>query len=125
MEEEDNMKESPLKTKSYSFSIRVINLCRYLNSEKREFLLSKQLLRSGTAVGALIREAEFGQSKADFINKLSIALKEANETHYWLNLLRDTDYIEVKVFSSIEEDCKEMIRLLVSSIKTAKNSLNS
>lgn len=119
------MKESPLKTKSYSFSIRVINLCRYLNSEKREFLLSKQLLRSGTAVGALIREAEFGQSKADFINKLSIALKEANETHYWLNLLRDTDYIEVKVFSSIEEDCKEMIRLLVSSIKTAKNSLNS
>ena len=75
-----------LKDKSYAFAIRTVNLYRFLCDEKKEFVLSKQLLRSGTAIGALIREAEFGQSKADFTSKMSIALKEANETHYWLNL---------------------------------------
>jgi four helix bundle protein len=79
-------------------------------------------LKSGTAIGALVREAEFGQSKADFISKMSIALKEANETDYWLNLLKDTGYISQKMFESISEDCIELIKLLVSTVKTSKNS---
>jgi four helix bundle protein len=114
------MTESVLKLKSYSFSIRVVRLCQYLNKEKKEFLLSKQVLKSGTAIGALIREAEFGQSKADFVSKLSIALKEANETAYWLSLLKDTDYIKSDEYISLKNDCDELIKILVVSIKTAK-----
>ena len=89
---------------------------------KQEFILSKQILRSGTSIGASIRESEFAQSNADFINKLSISLKEANETDYWLNLLKDSDYIDSNAFNSMEIDCRELIALLVSSIKTAKNN---
>lgn len=114
------MKESVLKDKSYGFAIRIVNLFRYLCDEKKEFVLSKQLLRSGTAVGALIREAEFGQSKADFTSKMSIALKEASETNYWLNLLKDTGYLNEKMFGSISTDCLELIKLLVATVKTAK-----
>ena len=87
------MSNSPLKDKSYAFAIRIVKLSQFLQREKKEYVLSKQNLRSGTAIGALIREAEFGQSKADFISKLSIALKEANETDFWLSLLKDTGYI--------------------------------
>jgi four helix bundle protein len=112
--------ESVLKDKSYAFSIRIVKLCRYLCDEKKEFVLSKQLLRSGTSIGALIREAEFGQSKADFASKMSIALKEANETDYWLNLLKDTGYLNEKMFTSISNDCRELIKLLVATVKTAK-----
>lgn len=112
--------ENVLKDKSYSFAIRVVKLVQFLQSEKKEFLMSKQLIRSGTAVGALVREAEFGQSKPDFISKMSIALKEANETEYWLNLLKDTQYLEQKSFESISKDCKEIIALLVSTVKTSK-----
>ena len=83
--------KSLMQDKSYAFAVRIVKLCIHLN-ENKEFVLSKQLLRSGTAVGALLREAEFAQSTADFINKQSIALKEANETIYWLDLLHDTDY---------------------------------
>ncbi len=111
-----------LKERSYAFAIRVVKLYKYLCSEKREFVLSKQVLRSGTAVGALVHEAEFGQSKADFINKLSIALKEANETSYWLSLLKDTEYISHKMSQSIKNDSDELIKLLVSSIKTSKKN---
>ena len=84
------MTESILKRKSYEFSIDIVKIYKHLSKEKQEFIISKQLIRSGTAIGAMIREAEFGQSKADFINKMSIALKEANETLYWLDLLKDT-----------------------------------
>lgn len=87
------MKENIVKDKSYAFAIRVVKLYKYLIDTKKEFVLSKQFLRSGTAIGALIREAEHGESKADFIHKLSIALKEANETDYWICLLKDTDYL--------------------------------
>ena len=111
-----------LKTKSYAFSLRIVKLYKYLCSEHQEYVLSKQVLRSGTAVGALVAEAEFGQSKADFINKLSIGLKEANETFYWLTLLRDSEYLDTKKYESIKLDNEELIRLLVSSIKTAKNN---
>ena len=116
------MKESLLKIKSYAFSVRIVKLCQYLNKEKKEFLLSKQVLRSGTGIGALVREAEFGQSRADFINKLSIALKEANETSYWLSLLKDTGYIKDEEFISLSMDCDEIIKILVVSVKTAKNN---
>lgn len=116
------MKESILKEKSYAFAIRIVKLSQFLQSEKKEFVLSKQILRSGTAIGALIREAEYGQSKTDFVHKLSIGLKEANETEYWLSILKDTDYIEDKLFVSLLNDCKEILRLLIASIKTAKQS---
>ena len=88
------MSKSILKERSYEFAIRIVNLNRHLRDRKHEFVLSKQVLRCGTAIGALIREAEFGQSRADFRNKMYIALKEANEADCWLNLLRDTQYIE-------------------------------
>lgn len=116
------MKESLLKIKSYAFSVRIVKLCQYLNKEKKEFLLSKQVLRSGTGIGALVREAEFGQSRADFVNKMSIALKEANETSYWLFLLKDTGYIKDEEFISLSTDCDELIKILVVSVKTAKNN---
>ncbi len=112
------MKESILRDKSYAFAIRIVKLSHYLRKNKEEYVLSKQVLRSGTAIGALIREAEFGQSKADFSHKMSIALKEANETDYWLALLKDTDYITEKELQSLQPACKELIAMLVSTIKT-------
>ncbi len=112
--------ESPLKNKSYVFAIRIVKLSQHLQNERAEFVLSKQILRSGTAVGALIREAEFAQSKPDFSHKMNIALKEANETEYWLNILKDTDYLELKLFENLQSDCKELIAMLVSSVKTSK-----
>ena len=115
------MKENILKTKSYAFALRVVKLYKYLCIHK-EYVLSKQVLRSGTAVGALVSEAEFAQSKADFISKLSIGLKEANETLYWLSLLKDAEYIDEKMFKSIQPDTEELIKLLVSSINTAKKN---
>jgi len=115
------MKESLLKGKSYEFAKAIVHLCYGLKNQ-REFILSKQLLRSGTSIGAMIRESEFGQSKADFINKLSIALKEANETGYWLSLLHDTCLIEDELYHVISPKCRELIRLLAASVKTLNTS---
>ena len=109
--------------KSYAFSIRIIGMYKFLSEIKREFVMSKQLLRSGTAIGALIKEAQHAQSKADFLNKMNIALKEASETEYWLMLLRDTDYINEQEFTSINKKCDELLRLLVSIVKSTKISL--
>jgi len=106
--------------KAYLFALRIIKAFKFLTQEQREFILSKQVLRSGTSIGALTREAEHAQSRADFVNKMNIALKEANETAYWLMLLKDSDYIDEKTFSSIHADCDELIRLLVSIVKTTK-----
>ena len=114
------MKDNPLKDKSYQFAIRIVKLSQFLQQEKKEFVLSKLVLRSGTAIGALIREAEFGQSKADFTNKMSISLKEANETEYWLSLLNDTNFISENQFVNLQSDCKELIAMLVSTVKTSK-----
>jgi four helix bundle protein len=111
-----------VRDKSFAFALRVVKLYKYLVEEKKEYILSKQVLRSGTAVGALIREAEQGESKADFIHKLAIALKEANETEYWLDLLFQSDYIAEKSYQSIHADVKELIKLLTSIIKTSKNN---
>lgn len=118
------MGRSILRDKSYVFAIVIVRMAQELQQQKKEYVLSKQLLRSGTAVGALLAEAEFGQSKADFIHKLTIALKEANETRYWLNLLKDTEYINKTQFETLSEPCVELIRILVASIKTTKSNLS-
>ena len=119
------MSKSVLRDKSYTFAIQIVKLSQFLQTEKREYVLSKQILRSGTAIGAIIREAEFGQSKPDFINKLSIALKEANETEYWLSILKDTGFIDINTFVTLQTENKELIAILVSSIKTSKKSLEN
>jgi four helix bundle protein len=116
-------RENIVMNKSYAFAIRIVKLYKYLVSEKKEFVLSKQLLRSGTAIGALIKESEHAQSKADFINKMNVALKEANESTYWLQLLKDSDFINEKEFESIYSDGEELIKLLISIVKSSKNSL--
>jgi four helix bundle protein len=109
-----------LDEKSFDFSIRIVKLNRYLQNEYKEFVLSKQLLRSGTAIGALIAEAQYAQSKADFVHKLQISLKEANETHYWLRLLYACNYLTDTMFNSILKDNESLIRILTSSINTSK-----
>jgi four helix bundle protein len=115
--------ENVLMDKSYRFARRVIKLYRHLSIEQKEFVLSKQVLRSGTSIGANVTEADEGQSKLDFISKLSIALKEAVETEYWLRLLRDEHFITAAQAESMIADCKELIRLLTASIKTAKRRI--
>ena len=115
------MKKSILREKSYPFAIRIVKLCQWLQGSKKEFVLSNQVLKSGTAIGAHIREAEFGQSKADFAHKMSIALKEANETEYWLLLLNDTGFIsEKELIVSLQSECRELIAMLVTTIRTLK-----
>ena len=115
-------RENVLRVKSYSFALRIVKAYKYLIAEKKEFVLSKQLLRSGTSIGANVAEANQGQSRPDFISKLSIALKESVETEYWLNLLRDSEYLTPEQTQSLLEECRELIRILTSSIKTAKRS---
>ena len=115
------MGNSILKSKSYDFALRTVKLFKYLADEKKEFVLSKQILRSGTSVGANIEEAYQGESKADFIHKLAIANKEAFETHYWIRLLRDSGYLEEKFAESLLSDCDELQKLLISTIKTTKS----
>lgn len=117
---EEKMKNNILKEKSYKSALRMVKLFQYLLNEKKEFVLSKQILRSGTSVGANVEEAYQAESKADFIHKLAIANKEAFETHYWLRLLRDSGFLEEKLADSLLLDCDELQRILVSSIKTAK-----
>ena len=113
-------KDNIIINKTYDFALRIIKLNKFLRTSKKEFVLSKQVLRSGTAIGALVKEAEHAQSKADFINKMNIALKEANETEYWLMLLKDSEYIDLSSFESIHVDITEILKLLVSIVKTSK-----
>ena len=116
--------DNVIRDKSYAFAIRIVNAYKFLIEHKKEFVLSKQMLRSGTAIGALVAEAIHAQSGPDFLNKMNVALKEANETKYWLSLLKDTDYMEEKQFESMHKDCDELIALLVSIVKSMKNTLN-
>ena len=116
------IKSNVVMDKSYIFALRVVKLYKHLVSEKKEYVLSKQVLRSGTSIGALIKESEHAQSKADFINKMSIALKEANETEYWLQLLKDSSYISEQSFNSIHNDSVELIKILVSIVKSSKTN---
>jgi four helix bundle protein len=117
--------DSIVGEKSFLFAVRVVKLYKYLCEKKREFVLSKQLLRCGTGIGANIREAQQAQSKRDFASKMNIALKEASEAQYWLELLHATEYIDDKQKSSMLMDCVEIIRLLVSILKTTKENLQS
>jgi four helix bundle protein len=117
---EELERSDPLKEKGFAFSLRIVKLNRYLVDTYKEYILSKQLLRSGTAIGALIREAKYAQSKADFVHKLTIALKEANETDYWLDLLHQSHYLDDKMYHSIQPDIDELLSLLIASTKTAK-----
>ncbi|MES2131437.1 MAG: four helix bundle protein [Bacteroidota bacterium] len=110
-------------TKSFSFAVSVVITCKYLVENKREFVLSKQLLRSGTAVGALIREAQNAESKADFIHKLGIAQKECDEAIYWLELLKETEYIDDKIFEELKFKATELLKMIRSSILTLKQKL--
>lgn len=112
--------ENTVEQKSFAFAIRIVNLSNHLRRTKKEYILSKQLLRSGTSIGANISEAEQAQSRADFISKHSIALKEASETDYWLRLLKETKYLTDVEFRSIYADCVEIKKMLVSIIKSSK-----
>lgn len=116
------MKDNILIDKTISFGARIVKLHRYLTKEQHEAVLSKQILRSGTSIGANINEAQYGNSKADFIAKLHIALKETAETEYWLHILEKSDYLNHKMASSMLNDCLEIKRILIASINTAKES---
>ena len=113
---------TPLTKKSYCFGVRIVKMVKFIKCSPKEYGMINQIFRSGTAIGALVSEATYAQSPADFINKLSIALKECNETLYWLNILKDTDYFNEKEFESMNIDCQELLALLISSIKTTKQN---
>ena len=119
-----DMKDNVIKEKSFVFAVRVVKLFQYLTVEKKEFVLSKQFLRSGTAVGAMTREAEHGESKSDFIHKLSIAQKEINESIYWLELLFATGYLTKNELENIKPDTEEILKIITSILKTTKINLN-
>ncbi len=114
---------SPLTRKSYFFGVRIVNRVKYIKCSPKEYGMINQVFRSGTAIGALVIESTYAQSPADFVNKLSIALKECNETLYWLNILKDTEYLKEQEFESISSDCQELLALLISSIKTSKQNI--
>jgi four helix bundle protein len=119
------MKDNIIRDKSYAFAIRIVKLYKYLCEEKKEFILSKQLLRSGTSIGTNIEEAIGGQSEKDFYSKLTIAYKETRETHYWIRLLTDTEYLTKEQSDSILNDIEELLRIIGSIQKTMKSKLNS
>jgi len=112
--------KTPFASKSYAFAFRVVEVCRHLMNEKKEFILSKQFLRSGSAVGALYREAQHAESRADFIHKLSIAQKECNESIYWIDLLHDGKYLNPESYQQLSSDANELMSILTAMIKTAK-----
>jgi four helix bundle protein len=118
------MKENVLKEKSFKFAVRIVNLYKHLSEGKKEFVLAKQVLRSGTSVGAMVREAEHSESKADFIHKMAIAQKEINETIYRIELMCETKYLSTQEFESIHIDAIELLKLLTSTIKTTKHPIN-
>jgi len=113
-------RESILKSKSFDFAVRIINLYKYLKKRHNEYIVSQQILKAGTSIGALIREAEYAESTKDFMHKLYIGLKEANESVYWLQLLYATDYINKKMFESMYADANQLLKMLISSVKTIK-----
>ena len=113
-------KENIIKDKTYEFALQVVKVSQDIINIKREFVLSRQILRSGTAIGALAREAEHAESKADFIHKMNIALKEANETDYWVDLLYGSDYISKEIYNKLKSKITEILKLLISIIKTSK-----
>lgn len=118
-------KDNVVQIKSYAFAVRVVKACQYLNNEKKEIILSKQLLRSGTSIGANIEEAIGGQSEKDFLTKLTIAYKEARKTHYWIRLLKDTTYLNQDEANSLIDDVEELLKIIGSIQKTMRENRNS
>ena len=114
--------DGTVKQKSFSFAVRIVKLTKFLRENKKEAIMSKQLLRCGTSIGANVAEAQQAQSRPDFISKLNIALKEAAETDYWLCLLHETEYLSNEQFSSIISDCREIEKMLVAIVKSTKNN---
>jgi four helix bundle protein len=119
------MKENIILNKTFEFAVRIVNLYKYLTTEKKEFVMSKQILRSGTSMGANAEEADSGQSKKDFIAKMEIVLKEGKETRYWLRLLNRTEYIDNKIFDSMLSDCNEIIAIVTAIIVTARKNIKN
>jgi four helix bundle protein len=119
------MKENIVKDKSFTFAVRLVKLYKHFVETKKEFVLSKQLLRSGTSVGAMVREAEHAETKADFKHKMAIAQKEINETIYWLELMKEAEYLTHEEFSSINNDAVEIIKLITEILKTTKSNINN
>lgn len=119
----NEQKPNIVRDKSFAFAIRVVNLYKYLISDKKEFIMSKQLMRSGTSVGANVREAINAQSKKDFIHKLSISQKECDETIYWLELLKETNYIDKREYESLKNEAAELLKIVKSIILTTKNKI--
>jgi len=119
------MKGNIVKDKSFAFAIRVVKLFQFLTERKKEFTLSKQLLRSGTSVGAMLRESEYAESKADFVHKLAIAQKEINESLYWIELLYETQYVNKTEFESIYSDALELIKIITTIIKSTKQNMKN
>ncbi len=115
-------KDNAIQIKSYDFAVRIVKLYKHLSQEKREFVLSKQLLRSGTSIGANVEEAIGGQSRKDFFAKLTIAYKEARESHYWIRLLKDTDYLTEEEYNSLIKDIEEILKIIGSIQKSIRNS---
>jgi four helix bundle protein len=118
------MKDNVVMDKSFAFAVKIVKLVKSIQDQKKEFILTKQLIRCGTSIGANIREGNNGESKADFIHKLSIAQKECSETIYWLELLKERDYITVSEFNNIQSDAVELIKLLTTILKTTKSIIN-
>ena len=114
--------DNPIEKRAYQFALRIVKAYKFLTRQQSEFVLSKQMLRSGTSIGAMMREAKFAQSRADFISKTSIAVKEANETLYWIELLHDGEYIDDKTFESIHNEANEITSILASIVKTTKEN---
>lgn len=119
------MKDSIAAEKSYNFALRIVKLAKHLNNEKKESILSQQILKSGTSIGANVEEAIGGQSEKDFIFKITIAYKEGRETHYWLRLLKDSEILENKLVNSFIDDCDELLKILGTILKTMKKKLDS
>jgi four helix bundle protein len=118
-------KQNPLKDKSFQFALKIVKLYTFLYEQRREYVMSKQLLRSGTSIGANIREAQNAQSKADFIHKFSISQKECDETLYWLELLHQSGFLEEKEFTAIYHEANELLKMLKSSILTTKQNIHN
>lgn len=116
------IQDNPIEKRSYLFALRIVKAYKYLTGQKGEYVMSKQMLRSGTAIGAMMHEAKFAQSRADFINKVSIALKEANETLYWIELLHDSEYLDDMTYNSIYQEADEITAILATIVKSTKDN---
>jgi four helix bundle protein len=115
--------DNPIKERSFKFAVRVVKLYKFLSVEKKEYIMSKQLMRCGTSVGAMVREAEHAETKKDFVHKMAIAQKESNETLYWLELLKETDYLSENEFESIYESAKSIMSIITTIIKNTKKNM--